>query len=304
MRNEIYLTLNVHPSLFPYKNYEFDRLRVASEEKGFTARILPCYEVQEVSDEELPFGVINMSGPVTDTHLRLLRDLELRGVRIINPIYDSIIADNKMLSYIELKNLGFPIPKTRDFNVWHLTGRPTIIQEIEDTIGFPCVIKIPDAGLGWGIHRVMNPGELRDLMGLLGMCTWRRLDGQLSSSLIIQEYMQYSEGRAVRVVVVDGKCVGALYKTNELSWKTNSTAVGWTREPYEIDPVLEKMSIDICKHFNLGFAGIDFHFTETGFAVGEINSSPNMEYFERIFPDINLSHLLIDYLINNTRVPQ
>jgi RimK family alpha-L-glutamate ligase len=302
MKNEIYLTLNVTPGLFPYKNYEIERLRIAAEEKGIITRVVPTLEMQDVSDDDLPFGAINMSGPATETHLRFLRDLEMRGVRHINPIYDSMIADNKMLSYIELKNLGFPIPKTKDFNVWYLTSRPTIIQEIADTIGFPCVIKIPDAGLGWGIHRVMNPGELRDLMGLLGMCTWRRIDGQLSSSLIIQEYMQYSEGRAVRVVVVDGKCIGALYKTNALSWKTNSTSEGWTRQSYEIDPALEKMSIDICKHFNLGFAGIDFHFTETGFAIGEINSSPNMEYFERIFPDVNISQLLIDYLINNTRV--
>jgi gamma-F420-2:alpha-L-glutamate ligase len=303
MKNEIYLTLNVPVASAKTKHYEIKKLRKAAEKHRFTVKVVSDNEVYELLDNDLPYAVINMSGRPTTTHLRLLRELESRGCKTVNPTYSASIADDKMLAYIELKHARFPVPKTLNFDVLFNMLSPSAASYIEKNIGFPCVIKIPDAGLGLGVHRVMSIDELHDLTSLLGLCNWRRPDGNQTNNLIIQEYIPYSEGRAVRVLVIGGKCLGAFCKTNRASWKTatfdtGKAADGLTRDRFEMKPELEQMSIDICKHFNLGCAGIDYLFTETGFVVCEINTSPNMRYFDELFPELDTSALLIEYLLN------
>ena len=295
MTKNIYLTFNQAPKYFNIKPYEIENVTRAAEQRGYNARIISPNDMYDVADEDLPFAAIAMQGGVTETHLRFLRDLELRGVKTVNPVFSTRIADDKMLSYIELKNANFPIPKTIDLNV-HADINNNV-NKISTKLKFPCVIKIPNSGLGFGIHRVMNANELYDLLGLLALCTLRRYDNHIAANLLAQEYVKDSEGRAIRVVVVDNKCIGALYKTNSSGWKTNSSNLGRKTEPYHIDSVLEKLSLDICKHLNLNFAGIDFHTTPDGYLIGEINSSPILEHFESMYPNIKVSELLLDFLI-------
>lgn len=304
IKNEIYLTLNQPILNSKSKHHELKSIRRAARQRGFVVKVIPSYEIYEITDDNVPYGVINMSGRPTTSHLRLLRELELRGCKTINPIYSSSIADDKMLCYLELTNAGFPVPKTMNFDVWYLSHNPEeALRCIQTTIGFPCVVKIPDAGLGWGVHRVNSFPELQDLIGLLTLCTWRRIDGQQTTNLIIQEYIHHSVGRAVRSHVIGGKCLGAFVKTNTDGWKSPTVvshpSLAPHRYKFELSPELEKMSVEICNHFKLGCAGIDFLFTETGLAICEINTSPNLLHFDMLFPEINTADLLIEYLINN-----
>ena len=107
MKNEIYLTLNVPVASAKTKHYEIKKLRKAAEKHRFTVKVVSDNEVYELLDNDLPYAVINMSGRPTTTHLRLLRELESRGCKTVNPTYSASIADDKMLAYIELKLDGW-----------------------------------------------------------------------------------------------------------------------------------------------------------------------------------------------------
>lgn len=281
--NEIQLTLN---TFMEYRNDDITLLTNAASALGFTVRVIKSFDMYK--EDNVPFAVINLSGQPNDTHLRYLRRLEHAGTKVLNPIYNSIIADDKSLSNLEIKHLGMPVPKTVDVHVANRGEHVT--HHVFSEVGFPCVVKFPKSGFGVGVHLVNDQYAFDELFDLLYLCNSRSSDYISNVNIVAQEYIANSTGKDVRVVILGGKVFGSVYREKPNSWRVARGPRGvWQSDInysiIDVDQGTKDSCIKICDSLNLKIAGIDLLIGKDGYVYGEINSFPGMSNFTKFFPD-------------------
>jgi len=112
--------------------------------------------------------------------------------------------------------------------------------------------------------------------------------------MIVQEYIQYSEGRDLRVIVIGGKVVGAMQrKSTDGSFKANISR-GGEGTAYDIDDEMEMLAIQVARALDLDIAGVDLLFHSDGYRVCEANSSPGFMGFEKAL-GINIPQKIFDF---------
>ncbi|MFA5958982.1 MAG: RimK family alpha-L-glutamate ligase [Tatlockia sp.] len=198
--------------------------------------------------------------------LAIIRQLERLGVYSCN--HSSAIEavrDKLFLSQL-LAQSNLPSPKTM------LVKFPVSETVVEHEIGFPLVIKNISGARGIGIHLCETAQGFSDLMELLA-------SHSASTQMILQEFIQHSYGRDLRVLVLGGKVTGCMQRISTGSFKANFSRGGRV-EPYAITPEIERLAIDCANLFQLEIAGIDLLFDKEGFKICEANSSPGFKGME------------------------
>ena len=230
----------------------------------------------------LPDVVLARTGSGTGYfNLSVLRQFERLNVPTI-PNSNSIEASkDKMYANQILAQAGLPIPKTM------LTRFPCKAELVEKQVGFPCVLKVVTGSHGKGVYLCENAKQFEDLSELVSSIDFK-------ASMIVQEYVQYSEGRDLRVIVIGGRVVGAmLRKSTDGSFKANISR-GGEGTPYKIDDEMEMLSIQVAKVLDLDIAGVDLLFHPEGYRICEANSSPGFMGFEAAL-GINIPQKVFDY---------
>ena len=249
----------------------------------------------------IPDAYYNMNGFASASHQRLARRLELQGVKHLNSVNYSLIADDKFLSSLELKYNNIPVPKILDVNQLFGISQNyggTLTQLIKDEIKFPCVIKIANGGYGNGICLIENETQFNDWFSMSAWINPKFGYNETAADFLVQEFIANSKGRALRVHILDGEYLGCMYRDNQLSWKVNSNISGSTPTRYNADPELIQMCIKALEVLNLRYAGVDILFDDNGYTINEINSSPGFVVFNGLFPEVNLTKRLIDALVS------
>jgi RimK family alpha-L-glutamate ligase len=296
----IHLTYNIPFELYngTFKKEEANLLFEYCKQKN--VHIENTCPMTNITGKVIPKAYYNMNGFVNVSHHRFVRRLELQGVKHLNSIGASLIADDKFLSSLELKFNGIPVPKILDINqlggvAQNYGGR--ITQLVKDEIKFPCVIKVPNGGYGHGICLMENETQFDDWYSMTAWINPKFGYNESGTDFLVQEFISNSKGRGLRIYILDGEYLGCMYKENNLSWKVNSTISEIMPTRYDADPELIQMCIKTCKVLNLRHAGIDILFDDNGYTINEINSSPGFVKFNSIFPEVNISKRLIDALL-------
>ena len=214
-------------------------------------------------------------------NLSVLRQFERLNVPTI-PNSDAIVASkDKMYANQILAQAGLPIPKTM------LTRFPCKAELVEQVVGFPCVLKVVTGSHGKGVYLCHNAKEFEDLSELVSSLDFK-------NSMIVQQYVQYSEGRDVRVIVIGGRVIGAmLRRSTDGSFKANISR-GGEGVAYDVDEHMEMLAIQTAKVLDLDIAGVDLLFSTDGYRICEANSSPGFKGFEAAL-DINIPEKIFSY---------
>jgi [lysine-biosynthesis-protein LysW]--L-2-aminoadipate ligase len=96
----------------------------------------------------------------------------------------------------------------------------------------------------------------------------------------VQEYVE-KPGRDIRVTVVAGRAVAAIYRYSSSDWRTN-TARGGKAEPVKIDGELEEISAKAAEAVGTMYAGVDVVESRDGYKVLEINGVPEFKNVQRV----------------------
>jgi len=305
MNKEIYITSNTPLDMFSIsRKHDIDAISTAINKAGYTHKIIPSTDMF-MSTDHPPYAAINLTGWTSDRHVVYLKELENLKTKLLNPVYTSRIADDKMLSYLELASSVSMVP-TMYLDITRPPLYPILLTKIEQCIGFPCVIKVTNGSRGIGVHKVDSSTDLIDLFGLLKSSITTVDNGQTSSNFILQKYIPETYGRNVRVFVLGDRCLGAMLRTNTNGWKTGQPmngkfGINERRERFNLDFKLEAISLKICRLLNLNYAAIDFLFGKYDYIVNEINTCPDTKAFEECIKHLNLYDQVIDYVIN--RIP-
>ena len=230
----------------------------------------------------LPDSLLARTGSGTGYfNLSVLRQFERLNVPTLPNSASIEASKDKMYANQILAQAGLPIPKTM------LTRFPCKAELVEKVVGFPCVLKVVTGSHGAGVYLCENAKQFEDLSELISS-----LDGK--TSMIIQEYIKFSEGRDLRVIVVGGRVIGAMQRTStDGSFKANISR-GGKGEPYDVDDEMEMLAIQVAKVLDLDVAGVDLLFHHDGYRICEANSSPGFKGFEQAL-GINIPQKIFDY---------
>lgn len=189
----------------------------------------------------------------------LLYELEDSGVLVVNPAQSLLMARDKLRSLLALEKCGIRVPRT--------TVTESMMYALKTVNKYSrAVIKPLTGSLGLGSFKVENEDVAYHIVNLLS---------QLKEPLYLQEYLEKKDNRDIRVFVVGGKTIAAMYRfAPGQYWKTN-IAQGARPEPLEPSRELADIAVQATKCLGLYYSGVDIIETTSGdYYVIEVNAAP------------------------------
>ena len=152
-----------------------------------------------------------------DKDVKLAKTLEAEGFKVFNSAEAIETCDDKALTFIKLKNTDIKMPATymapmtfdKEYKDY------TFVLQIEGSLGYPMVIKENKGSFGEQVYLVNNYYEAVEKIKAIGHCDF-----------IMQEYIESSKGRDVRIHIVGDKIVTAMERVNEDDFRANITNGG------------------------------------------------------------------------------
>ena len=240
-----------------------------------------CSIQSEFESLDLPdFGIF------WDKDILLARRLENKGLRLFNSSQAVETCDDKGQTAIVLQENGIRMPKTflspKAYPAFGCTDLE-FLRRAEDELGYPMIIKENRGSFGQQVHLVKNAYEAERLIASFK-----------EHPFIMQEYIEESSGRDVRVNVVGGKVVASMYRYNDNDFRSNITN-GGSMKKYETSTEQEELAVKACEAIGLDFAGVDVLFGKDGPVICEVNSNPHFKTTLEC-TGINMAEHIIEYI--------
>lgn len=221
-----------------------------------------------------------------DKDVKLARLLEREGFKVFNSADGIEACDDKALTFIKLKNKNIKMPKTfiapmtfdKEYKDY------TFVLQVEGSIGYPMIIKENKGSFGEQVYLVNNYYEAVDRIKKIG-----------HDEFIMQEYIECSKGRDVRLHVVGNEVVTAMERVNDNDFRANITNGGKMKQ-YEPTTEQIEMALSVCKELGLDFAGVDIMFGKQGAPIlCEVNSNA---HFKNIYDctGVNVAEYIMKYI--------
>jgi [lysine-biosynthesis-protein LysW]--L-2-aminoadipate ligase len=217
------------------------------------------------------------------------RCLTAAGVDVVNSADATEVCGDKWRSTVALEAAGVATPRTA------LALTPQAALAALDSIGYPALIK-PLVG-SWGRLVV----RLADRAGAEGVLEYvAALPGPQSHLGYVQELID-KPGRDIRVIVVGGQVLGAVYRTGE-SLRTN-VALGGQARPCEVTPEIGKLSVDAAAAVGADIAGVDLIEDRDGrLLVLEVNHRVEFTGFQSALADrVDVADRVVGHLLDRVR---
>jgi gamma-F420-2:alpha-L-glutamate ligase len=278
--------------------YEVRRIVETAEAAGITMRVLSPDQidiivfredrnsilVDEVSTALPDFILPRMGAGTSYFALAVIRHLERMGVYSVNGSQSIENVRDKLYTLQILAEANLPIPKTI------LLKFPVEPKIVSRHLKFPVVVKTLSGTQGMGVFLSTGQESFEDLMQLIQATN-------KSANIILQEFIEMSEGRDLRVFVVGGRVVGAMERKARTGTFKANCSIGGTGVRYDVTPEIETLAIGIARILNLEIAGIDLLFDREGFKICEVNSAPGFEAMEN-FCGLDIAAEIIGFIQN------
>jgi ribosomal protein S6--L-glutamate ligase len=216
----------------------------------------------EVTDFDLCF--LRSFGPGSTEQatrrISMMEHMEVAGIKVINSTYPFRRSRDKYATQYTLQAAGIPIPKT--------FTTESLARAYEKTSEMIPIIYKP-------ILSSMGKGSMKFDDTDLAFNAYKTL-GRLYHPIIIQGYIK-NPGRDIRVFVIGGECIGAVYKyIPDGQWKSN-VAQGGRMIKEEMDPAIIDLGIKAAEVMGLDYCGVDIMESPEGPVVLEVNAAPGWQ---------------------------
>ena len=264
------------------ENFEVERLVEEFEKQSVNIRVVNPQDVDIFVDRDdrksiivsgqqrkLPDFVLPRTGSGTTYFIKaIIRHMERLGVVMINGSESIDAVKDKLYSQQILGQSNLPVPNTM------LVRHPINLELIEKNLSYPIIVKTLSGSYGAGVFLVEDRKQFRQLMKMAELT-------KPSYNIIVQEFIQDSYGKDLRVLVVNGKVVGCMMRQAvDGDFRANLTR-GGEAIPYQIDENIEWLGGECARLLNLDIAGVDLLFNNGSYTICEVNSAPGFEGMER-----------------------
>lgn len=201
--------------------------------------------------------------------LAIVRQLERLGVEVFNGADIIETVRDKLHTHQILAESGIDTPDTM------LAKFPVDMKLIEETIGFPVVVKTLNGALGIGVFLVETQSAFSDLMELVG-------ETNPNLQLIFQKFVAVSKGRDLRLFVVDGEVIAAMERRAKDGGFKANFSTGGSVHFFEADKEAVDIALKTAEVLNIDIGGIDLLFKEGGgYTICEANTFPGFKGLEK-----------------------
>lgn len=199
----------------------------------------------------------------------IIRQFELMGVHTINSFDATMAAKNKIKQIQMLSTHRIAMPKTL------VVHSSLFVNEIADSIGsFPVIIKMPYGAKGMGVVLIESKRGLRSLLDSITDTD----DGQLSGSVIVQEYIQESSGKDIRIFIVGNKIVAAMERVAMQKDEFRSNfSLGGKIQVATLTSQEKRLALRATAALGLDISGVDIIRSKRGPQVLEVNANPGLK---------------------------
>ncbi|WP_277678274.1 ATP-grasp domain-containing protein [Gracilibacillus dipsosauri] len=186
-----------------------------------------------------------------DKDIALARQLEYAGIPVYNNANCIEICDNKVIMYQKLAEHHVTIPKTliapKVFTGAKLLHFEHYLQ-IASSLNYPFVVKEGFGSFGEQVYLVHHEKEYRDIVKKI-----------YDKPFVMQEYIESSYGKDIRVFIVGGRFVAALKRTSQEDFRAN-VYQGSRIEAYSPSEEEIQLAINAVHAVGADFAGVDLLF--------------------------------------------
>ena len=279
------------------ENFEVQRLVDEFEKQGVDVRVVNPKDVDIFVDRDdrksiivdgkprkLPDFVFPRTGSGTTYFIKaIIRHMERLGVTMINGSDAIDNVKDKLYSQQILGQSNLPVPKTM------LVKHPINLELVEKNLSYPMIVKTLSGSYGSGVFMVEDRKQFRQLMKMAELT-------KPSYNIIIQECIEDSLGKDLRVLVVNGKVIGCMMRQSiDGDFRANITR-GGEAIPYQVDEDIEWIGGECARLLNLDIAGVDLLFNEGTYTICEVNSAPGFEGMEK-FTKVNVAEKIVNYVV-------
>ena len=279
------------------ENFEVERLVEEFKKQSVDIRVVNPQDVDIFVDRDdrksiivsgqqrkLPDFVMPRTGSGTTYFIKaIIRHMERLGVTMINGSESIDAVKDKLYSQQILGQSNLPVPKTM------LVRHPINLELIEKNLSYPMIVKTLSGSYGAGVFLVEDRKQFRQLMKMAELT-------KPSYNIIVQEFIQDSYGKDLRVLVVNGKVVGCMMRQAvDGDFRANLTR-GGEAIPYQIDENIEWLGGECARLLHLDIAGVDLLFNNGSYTICEVNSAPGFEGMEK-YTNKNIAVEMVNYVV-------
>ena len=204
------------------------------------------------------------------------------GVTLINGSNAIDTVKDKLYTQQILAESNLPVPKTL------LLKHPINLDWVEKHLTFPVIIKTLSGSFGAGVFLAENKKQLKQLVKMAEITN----EGY---DIILQEFIEDSYGKDLRVLVINGKVIGCMMRQAvDDDFRANITR-GGEGIPYQITEDIEWLGGESARLLGLDIAGVDLLFSNGSYKICEVNSSPGFEGMDK-FTHTNIAEDIVHYV--------
>lgn len=261
-------------------------IQEASERAGVKAMIKKNYEVMmdlTTSIKDAPNFVVFL-----DKDILLARFLKNNGIPVFNDPEVIETCDNKANQYIQLAKNRIPMPKTiiapkvyPNFTI----ANSGYYEKVLEQLTLPMIIKEGRGSFGMKVYLIETEEDF-----------YEKVEELRGVDYVFQQFIASSRGRDIRVNIVGGEIVAAMYRHSETDFRANITN-GGVAEVVELTEAQSKLAIEAAHAVGAEFAGVDLLFGEQEEPlVCEVNAAAHIRNILNV-TGINVADAMIQYIL-------
>ena len=216
----------------------------------------------------------------------IVKEFEMNGVFSTAHSLGILRAQNKVRTLQIMNRKNIPIPQT----VFSIDPK-NINEQIELLGGPPVIIKLQEGTQGLGVILAESEKSAKSIIDTFY---------NMNTGILLQEFVEESNGEDIRVIVVGNKVVAAMKRIGEKGDFRSNIHRGGTGEKVEISDQERKIALRATKYLSLPVAGVDMIRSKKGPLLIEVNASPGFQGIEAYTKE-NVAEQIIKFLETNVR---
>lgn len=162
-------------------------------------------------------------------------------------------------------------------------------EKVLDRLGLPMIIKEGHGSFGMKVYLIETEEQFFDKVESL-----RGID------FVFQEFIESSRGRDIRVNIVGGEIVAAMYRESKTDFRANITN-GAEASPIELTEEQKVIAIAAARATGAIFAGVDLLFDVDELPlICEVNAAAHIRNILNV-TGINVADAMIAYILEDVR---
>ena len=235
---------------------------------------------------ELDVVLPRIGASITERGLAVVNQFDMQGVPLVNNSQPIARSRDKLRSLQLLARAGLDIPKTV------MARHPSQVKAALEIVGGPpAILKLLRGTQGIGVILA----ETEQMMQQVLETFW-----SLGMTILIQEFIEESEGRDIRAVVVGKRVVTAMRRQARVGEFRSNVHRGGTGVVVELPEAYKAAALRATRIMGLQLAGVDMLESREGPKVMEINSTPGFEGIERC-SGVDVGSAIIEYAVSFAR---